>query len=172
MKDISTLSLGHHITYRKKRKRLPSHDHKNRQHAIEELRSTSFSGGKASTSEDDKFLQCNKKNMCDKHSPQLTNNELLKDLDDIFESVKPVQEMKSKEIDSSSKKSKNDKIKQNKESAKITNGVKGNGSIVSPNPPVHRYDKATGLPVYKYTALLVGDGGGTSQCPFDCDCCF
>jgi hypothetical protein len=44
--------------------------------------------------------------------------------------------------------------------------------IISPDPPVHRWDKESGLPVYKYTALKVGDGGGTPLCPFDCNCCF
>lgn len=44
--------------------------------------------------------------------------------------------------------------------------------ILSPDPPIHRWDKESGLPVYKYAALKVGDGGGTPLCPFDCDCCF
>ena len=44
--------------------------------------------------------------------------------------------------------------------------------IISPYAPLHRVDAATGLPVYKAAALLVGEGGGTSLCPFDCDCCF
>ena len=44
--------------------------------------------------------------------------------------------------------------------------------IISPDAAVHRWDKESGLPVYKYTALKVGDGGGTPLCPFDCDCCF
>ncbi len=37
---------------------------------------------------------------------------------------------------------------------------------------VHRYT-AEGLPVYKYFHLgMKQDDGGTSLCPFDCDCCF
>eukprot|EP01041_Mallomonas_annulata_P005901 gene5901-11913_t len=47
-----------------------------------------------------------------------------------------------------------------------------NDVIISPDPPVHRYDKESGLPVYKAHLLLVGKGGGTPLCPFDCDCCF
>lgn len=44
--------------------------------------------------------------------------------------------------------------------------------IISPDAPVHRFDRATGLPVYKAHLLKVGEGGGTPLCPFDCDCCF
>jgi hypothetical protein len=44
--------------------------------------------------------------------------------------------------------------------------------IVSPDAPVHRFDRASGLPVYKAHLLKVGEGGGTPLCPFDCDCCF
>jgi hypothetical protein len=43
---------------------------------------------------------------------------------------------------------------------------------LSPDVPVHRIDAATGLPVYKAHLLKVGEGGGTSLCPFDCNCCF
>jgi hypothetical protein len=45
-------------------------------------------------------------------------------------------------------------------------------TIVNPEAPVHRIDKATGLPVYKAHLLKVGEGGGTPLCPFDCNCCF
>jgi hypothetical protein len=44
--------------------------------------------------------------------------------------------------------------------------------IISPEAPLERIDKSTGLPVYKAHILKVGEGGGTSLCPFDCDCCF
>ena len=48
-------------------------------------------------------------------------------------------------------------------------GVKG----VSPNPGVHRQDQASGLPVYKISALGMNQtSGGTPDCPFDCWCCF
>lgn len=45
-------------------------------------------------------------------------------------------------------------------------------SIISPDAPLERIDKETGLPVYKAHLLKVGEGGGTALCPFDCDCCF
>lgn len=47
-----------------------------------------------------------------------------------------------------------------------------NIQILSPEAPLERIDKATGLPVYKAHILKVGEGGGTPLCPFDCDCCF
>ena len=45
-------------------------------------------------------------------------------------------------------------------------------TIISPEAPIHRFDTESGLPVYKAHLLKVGEGGGTSLCPFDCDCCF
>ena len=50
--------------------------------------------------------------------------------------------------------------------------VSSSGVIISPNPPIHRWDKESGLPVYKCRALKTEDGGGTALCPFDCNCCF
>lgn len=43
---------------------------------------------------------------------------------------------------------------------------------ISPHAPLHRVDRATGLPVYKAALLKAGEGGGTKYCPFDCNCCF
>lgn len=48
----------------------------------------------------------------------------------------------------------------------------GDNFIVSPEAPLERIDTESGLPVYKAHLLRVGEGGGTSLCPFDCDCCF
>lgn len=47
-----------------------------------------------------------------------------------------------------------------------------NVTIISPEAPLERIDKESGLPVYKAHLLKVGEGGGTELCPFDCDCCF
>jgi hypothetical protein len=63
----------------------------------------------------------------------------------------------------------------NKAQKKRAHGVCQPGDpsyIISPDPPVHRVDAASGLPVYKAHLLKVGEGGGTPLCPFDCDCCF
>jgi len=44
----------------------------------------------------------------------------------------------------------------------------------STEPRIHRWDKESGLPVYKYYDLRMGEPGSgfTPLCPFDCDCCF
>lgn len=40
------------------------------------------------------------------------------------------------------------------------------------NPKVHRWDEESGLPVYKFWELGIGEGkGDTEDCPFDCSCC-
>ena len=44
--------------------------------------------------------------------------------------------------------------------------------IINPEAPVERIDPETGFKVYKAHLLKVGEGGGTPDCPFDCDCCF
>eukprot|EP00924_Labyrinthula_sp_SR-Ha-C_P003949 snap_masked-scaffold_3-processed-gene-9.5-mRNA-1 protein AED:0.11 eAED:0.12 QI:0/-1/0/1/-1/1/1/0/129 len=35
-----------------------------------------------------------------------------------------------------------------------------------------RFDQKLGLNVYTEEALRIGQGGGTKDCPFDCQCCF
>ena len=35
-----------------------------------------------------------------------------------------------------------------------------------------RRRRLEGLPVYSAEELGVDQGGGTPECPFDCDCCF
>lgn len=40
------------------------------------------------------------------------------------------------------------------------------------NPKPIRVDAESGLPVYTEEALGIGKGGGTPDCPFDCNCCF
>jgi hypothetical protein len=42
--------------------------------------------------------------------------------------------------------------------------------IGQPEAPLERIQD--GVPVYKAHLLKVGDGGGTPDCPFDCNCCF
>ena len=37
---------------------------------------------------------------------------------------------------------------------------------------VYRFDRKSGLNVYKAHDLGLGHGGGTPLCPFDCQCCF
>jgi len=33
-------------------------------------------------------------------------------------------------------------------------------------------DPVSGLPLYSEEELRIGGGGGTRDCPFDCDCCY
>ena len=103
---------------------------------------------------------------------QDSKHDALQGLDDIFSSIK---QRKSESSQESGKAKESSRAKQAAAVDQSYGLVQSSGSassIISPNPPVHRFDQATGLPVYKYTALLVGDGGGTPLCPFDCQCCF
>jgi hypothetical protein len=104
--------------------------------------------------------------------PVLVRANLLQDLDDIFESMKPKKDVPAVSQSSSHQHSNQDQDQDQDQSYGLVQSSGGRSSIISPNPAVHRFDQATGLPVYKYTALLVGDGGGTALCPFDCKCCF
>lgn len=76
---------------------------------------------------------------------------------------------------------KNTKIKRRMRSPEKEPGCRSYGiiesnnehyQIISPEAPLERIDIESGLPVYKAHLLKVGEGGGTSLCPFDCDCCF
>jgi hypothetical protein len=98
----------------------------------------------------------------------------LQDLDDIFGTMKPKEKAlpPSQSSISNSNSNSSEMAMLDQSYGLVQSQGGGAGSIISPNPAVHRFDQATGLPVYKYTALLVGDGGGTALCPFDCRCCF
>jgi hypothetical protein len=52
--------------------------------------------------------------------------------------------------------------------------IKVDPRITNPEAPIHRWDKESGLPVYKAAALkaFTEESGGTEFCPFDCNCCF
>mmetsp|Transcript_29405 Transcript_29405/g.54442 ORF Transcript_29405/g.54442 Transcript_29405/m.54442 type:complete len:180 (-) Transcript_29405:281-820(-) len=93
----------------------------------------------------------------------------LQDLNDIFSSLKPKQ---SSQVPEASTEGSRMLTSRDQSYGLVQSAGGTRSSIISPNPPVHRFDQSTGLPVYKYTALLVGDGGGTPLCPFDCECCF
>lgn len=94
-------------------------------------------------------------------------------IDDIFASASS-KKMEAVEQNNTIPKKKHPRIPDAVTTAPLQHGVIASayGTIISPDPPVHRIDKETGLKVYKYAALKVGDGGGTPLCPFDCDCCF
>lgn len=90
------------------------------------------------------------------------------DIDQLFTQLKRAK-MEKNEI-----KLQEEKMKSKVENLSAQRKRKKNHSdmIISPDPTVHRFDDATGLPVYKYYHLKVGEGGGTPLCPFDCNCCF
>ena len=39
-------------------------------------------------------------------------------------------------------------------------------------PKPVRFDSDSGLNIYREADLRIGLGGGTADCPFDCNCCF
>ena len=57
---------------------------------------------------------------------------------------------------------------------RIFSKIKVDPKITNPEAPIHRWDKESGLPVYKAAALkaFTEESGGTADCPFDCNCCF
>ena len=56
----------------------------------------------------------------------------------------------------------------------IASKIRVDPRITNPDPPIHRWDKESGLPVYKAAAMkaFTEDSGGGPDCPFDCNCCF
>ena len=95
------------------------------------------------------------------------------EIEDLFESLKSKKKKKNEEdqLVVISEKKKKKKIKESN-SNNIISPDSNSNCIISPEPPVHRLDAETGLPVYKAHLLKVGEGGGTKLCPFDCNCCF
>lgn len=57
---------------------------------------------------------------------------------------------------------------------RIASKIRVDPKITNPEAPIHRWDKETGLPVYKAAALkaFTEESGGGPDCPFDCNCCF
>lgn len=104
-------------------------------------------------------------------------------IDDLFDSLKKrksekklveehaekVQQSKEKEMEKMIKKKQ--KVEEQDSSYGLISSDQAK-SIISPEAPIERIDKETGFPVYKAHLLKVGEGGGTTLCPFDCDCCF
>lgn len=102
-------------------------------------------------------------------------------IDDIFSSVatkkKDVSEKAEEEAVAKSVKpptGPSDKPKDSNPPKPYQHGVIAStyGSIISPDPPLERIDKESGLKVYKTHLLRIGQGGNSPLCPFDCDCCF
>lgn len=103
-------------------------------------------------------------------SSNISNNSI----DSLFDVLKSKKQMN---YDNSSTNSIPKKVKTSYDDGTIDSNygrIKSTGiqKIISPDPPIERIDKKTGLPVYKAHLLKIGEGGGTPLCPFDCDCCF
>jgi len=96
-------------------------------------------------------------------------------IDDLFGKIKESKiEIKEKQK-KHEEEQKEDKEVLKHETRNLPRGLilsEGVNFIVSPEAPLERIDKESGLPVYKAHLLKVGEGGGTPLCPFDCDCCF
>jgi len=104
----------------------------------------------------------------------LCAREDVNEIDVLFEQIKTGRRCPINAASDAKKSLRNSKQKAGKVLENIEVGAhKGlNGAIISPEAPLERIDKESGLPVYKAHLLRVGKGGGTPLCPFDCDCCF
>ena len=119
----------------------------------------------------------NEKKEIQKEERKITLNSV-NEIDDIFATIK--KDIKIKLENKNKIENKREKQINNYENRIETNEISSTyglikspeTKLISPEAPLERIDKATGLPVYKAHLLKVGDGGGTSLCPFDCDCCF
>ena len=109
------------------------------------------------------------------------NNESLakestQEIDDLFEELKARKKEKKIEISKKNRTGTSAKIDndltEHPQNSSYAGHMKPPSMIISPEAPLERIDKESGLPVYKAHLLKVGDGGGTPLCPFDCDCCF
>jgi hypothetical protein len=107
----------------------------------------------------------NKKAGSEKNSELQTQQKKSSDIDDIFGLVKPKKKAQVLEIEQPKKRFYD-------EDSSFGLIKSSTSQIISPEAPLERIDKASGLPVYKAHLLKVGEGGGTPLCPFDCDCCF
>ena len=108
-------------------------------------------------------------------------NEKGNEIDDIFSSMKKNKQVEQEPAPAVTARSKGTAGTKTKESNERLSRAMDSShglikskhqSIISPEAPLERIDKATGLPVYKAHLLKVGEGGGTPLCPYDCDCCF
>jgi hypothetical protein len=111
----------------------------------------------------------------------VTKSQVSNDIDQLFSIAKEKKATQKLEVEETRMEAKNKPIKN-----EINNNDRNNDSIpygmiksnnknmkiCNPEAPLERIDKESGLPVYKAHLLKVGEGGGTPDCPFDCDCCF
>jgi hypothetical protein len=96
-------------------------------------------------------------------------NEAASSIDELFDNA-----VKKKRLDKELAK-KQQKLLED-EKARVREAAVEQKTLMSgnPDPRVHRFDQESGLPVYKYYDLRMGEPGSgfTPLCPFDCHCCF
>ena len=122
---------------------------------------------------DNEYGNLMKKN--DEKSGKDTNSIDTSEVEDLFNALAKSKKKKKAEAEADAKRQKSEQEKERKEkkrSLAVKEEVLSFSDIISPDPPIHRWDKESGLPVYKCAALKTEDGGGTPLCPFDCNCCF
>lgn len=181
MKEVDRF-VGNVFFKRVKRKHASSKNSREKVHRrrLYQLKTGSFEGDKnfpdavvpasgIAHKNNQKNKRCMQQQLLDADVESTNKADSLQDLNDIFSSLKSKQ---TSDIPKVNKESSQLLTSRDQSYGLVQSAGGARSSIISPNPPVHRFDQSTGLPVYKYTALLVGDGGGTPLCPFDCECCF
>ncbi|CAH0481592.1 unnamed protein product [Peronospora belbahrii] len=101
------------------------------------------------------------------------------EIDDLFASLKTKKQKKNIEMEQQKLAEEEEKRRGKKEKEQLQQQIKKleaqntNSSAVglNPDPRPVRYDE-DGLPIYTETSLQIGKGGNTTDCPFDCWCCF
>jgi septal ring factor EnvC (AmiA/AmiB activator) len=119
----------------------------------------------------DNKVKKDSKDKKDKKDKSVTCDIPADDIDSMFNSLaenKAKHKKKLAKIEAEEKRKEKARLEEEKNNIQLQPKT----NIISPYAPLHRVDGATGLPVYKAKLLKVGEGGGTSLCPFDCDCCF
>lgn len=98
--------------------------------------------------------------------PSVTEEKIA--IDDLFAKAKT-----KKRKNEEAKKEKEKEEKERKKKDRVA-AAEQNFQIINPDPKIQRYDQESGLPVYKYYDLKIGEPGSgfTPLCPFDCSCCF
>ncbi|TDH70319.1 hypothetical protein CCR75_002230 [Bremia lactucae] len=101
------------------------------------------------------------------------------EIEDLFTLLKEKKQRKSIAVAHQKRMEEEEKHSQKKEKERLQQQIQQleaqntNSTVagVNPDPRPVRYDD-DGLPIYTEAALQIGKGGNTTDCPFDCWCCF
>lgn len=124
----------------------------------------------------------------DKKKPCITPKKVGDEIDEIFagkkrkkpdnsekKAKKDVGNVEASKLDNKADKTENKKKRKTKDIKKSSgDGDKENSNHILDKPSQKRKRTGDGLTIYTEEELGIGksDAGGTSLCPFDCDCCF